>query len=208
MPTHPLWRPYEQPDDDAIQAARVELNDPSRWKKPVVVSEYDPAWPVAFNKVADKVSAILGPRAAVIEHVGSTSVSELAAKPVIDVDLLVADSADEASYLPQLESGGFTLVIREPEWEEHRALKLQEPNTNLHVFSTDAIEPQRHVMFRNWLRTHPADRDAYASLKKKLAADGFEDVMHYNNAKAALIYDIYESIFIADPRHPHTPQAR
>ncbi len=122
---------------------------------------------------------------------------------MIDVDVLVADSSDEGSYLPQLDQHGFVLVIREPDWEEHRVFKLSTPDTNLHVFTAGAIEPQRHVMFRNWLRTHKGDRDAYGSLKKQLATEDFDDVMLYNNAKAALIYDIYETIFQADPDHSH-----
>ncbi len=208
MHTHPLWRPFELPDADAIRAARLRPDDTSRWRKPVVVSAYDPAWTARYGRVAGRISAALASNGVSIQHVGSTAVPGLAAKPVIDIDLLVSDSSDETSYVPQLEREGFTLVIRQPGWEEHRLLRHADPETNLHVFSAGAVEPQRQLRFRDWLRAHPADRGAYAALKQKLAATGFDDVMLYNNAKSALIYDLYESIFAADPQHRHIPRPR
>jgi GrpB-like predicted nucleotidyltransferase (UPF0157 family) len=208
MPVHPLWRPFEQPDTEQIRAARVDPDDTARWTRAVEVAAADPSWPARFDEVAAAIRAALGDRALAVEHVGSTSVPGLAAKPVIDVDLTVADAADEASYLRPLEAAGFVLVIREPEWEEHRALTWDVIRTNLHVFPAGSVEPQRHIAFRDWLRSHPDDLRAYAELKSRLAERGFTDVMLYNNAKAALIYDIYERIFAADPQHPHDPQPR
>ncbi len=81
-------------------------------------------------------------------------------------------------------------------------------SVNLHVFGPDAAEPRRVVAFRDWLRTHDEDRDAYGELKTSLAAEGFERVMDYNNHKAALVYDIYERIFAADPALAHDPHPR
>ena len=63
-------------------------------------------------------------------------------------------------------------------------------------------------MFRDWLRDHPDDRAAYGALKTELATQGFAEVMDYNNHKAALVYDLYERIFAADPAHEHDPQPR
>ncbi|HMD12634.1 MAG TPA: GrpB family protein, partial [Marmoricola sp.] len=77
---------------------------------------------------------------------------------------------------------------------------------NLHVFSPGAIEPQRHRAFRDWLREHDDDRDAYAALKRDLATRPFDSVMDYTAGKGALVYESYERIFAADPEHPHTPQ--
>ena len=85
---------------------------------------------------------------------------------------------------------------------------MPDRSVNLHVFSPGAMEPQRHVLFRDWLRTNPDDRAAYATLKSVLATRGFTNQMDYNNHKAALVYDIYEHIFRADPAHPHDPQPR
>lgn len=208
MRTHRLWRPYEQPSEDEIRSARLDPGDAKRWQQPVVVAQPDPRWPAMFRRVAADIKFALGPLALSVEHVGSTSVAGLPAKPVIDVDLTVADSSNEASYLPQLEAKGFVLTIREPEWEQHRALRWHEPNTILHVFSSGAIEPQRHIAFRNWLTTHSDDLSAYAGLKQQLAGQGFDDVMLYNNAKGRLIYDIYEHIFAADVEHAHDPRPR
>jgi len=201
---HPLWRPYEPSTDEEIAQARVVSHVP----KPVRVVAPDPRWPADFERVRARVVAALGDRALAIEHVGSTAVAGLWAKPLIDVDLAVADSADEASYLPDLEAAGFELRIREPDWEEHRCLGGHEPWTNLHVWSPGGTEARRHVAFRDWLRTHADDRKAYGDLKRQLAEQGFTDVMHYNNAKAGLVYDIYERIFAADPAHEHTPRPR
>jgi GrpB-like predicted nucleotidyltransferase (UPF0157 family) len=202
--THPLWQPYEPPTDEEIAQARVAPVLPA----PVEVVPPDPGWPDEFERVRAQVLEALGERVLSIEHVGSTSVPGLWAKPVIDVDVTVADSGDEASYLPDLEAAGFELRVREPEWEEHRCLRGDDPPANVHVWSTGCIEAQRHRAFRDWLRENEADRRAYAALKRDLAGRGFTDVMDYNTAKGGLIYDIYERIFAADPAHPHTPRPR
>ncbi|MBZ5738854.1 GrpB family protein [Nocardioides mangrovi] len=205
MPTHPLWRPFEIPSDEEIAAARV--NAPQRGI-PVEVVEPDPAWPQVYGELAARVRAALGDRVIQIEHVGSTAVPGLAAKPVIDIDLTVADSADEAAYVPALEADGWVLRIREPDWEEHRLLRLEEPECNLHVWSPGSAEPRRHRMFRDWLRGHEDDRARYAAAKRAAAAEGFTDGMHYNNHKSPVVYDLYERIFAADPDHPHDPRPR
>jgi GrpB-like predicted nucleotidyltransferase (UPF0157 family) len=202
--THPLWRPYELADLDEVAKVRVGTPRP----RSLTVVPYDAAWPAAFEDVSHRVRAALGDRVLALEHIGSTSVPGLAAKSVIDADLTVADSADEAAYLPDLEAAGFVLRIREPDWEEHRLLTDGDLTINLHAFSPGAIEPQRHVLFREWLRSHRDDREDYARLKIELGQRGFTDGMDYNNHKAALVYDIYERIFTADPVHEHEPQPR
>ena len=204
MPVHPLWRPYELADLDQVASVRVGGPKP----RDIRVVPYDAGWPAAYEGIAVLVRAALGDRVLDLSHVGSTSVPGLAAKPVIDVDLTVADSADEAAYLPDLEAAGFVLRIREPDWEQHRLLTDPDLTTNLHVFSPGSPELARHVVFRDWLRTHDADRAAYASLKSELGTRGFTDGMDYNNHKAALVYDIYERIFSADPAHEHDPRPR
>ena len=142
-----------------------------------------------------------------LEHVGSTAVPGLWAKPVIDLDLVVEDSSDEPAYVPALETAGFELVIREPAWEQHRMLRYETPRANLHVFSVGAVEPRRHRAFRDWLIADDGDRERYASLKRSLADEQtFDTVADYNNRKAALIYEIYEPIFAADPEHAHDPR--
>lgn len=206
MTTHPLWRPYEVPDQAAIDAAFVAGTEPRNTTGRITVVPYDPSWPVTYARLAAAIREALGEQVVALEHVGSTSVRGLAAKPILDIDLVVPDPADEAAYVPALEALGYTLRIREPWWEQHRMLRLEGPLVNLHVFGPDAAEPRRHVMFRERLRSDAADREAYAALKTDLAAQQFDRVMEYNAAKAALIYAIYERAFAADPQHPHDPQ--
>ena len=128
---------------------------------PINVVEYDPAWPTVFEAQAGRIRDALGDRVLGLEHVGSTSVPGLAAKPVIDIDLTVVDSSDEAAYMPALEAVGFVLRIREAKWHEHRCLEMDDPRTNLHVWCPDSPEAIRHRMFRDWLRTHPDDLDLW-----------------------------------------------
>ena len=156
----------------------------------------------------DQVVAALGDRVVDLQHVGSTAVPGLWAKPLVDVDLTVADPADEDAWLPDAEAAGFELRVREPEWEEHRVLRGSGPAANLHVFPPGAREPRRHAMFRDWLRAHDDDRERYGEVKREVAARGFVDAMLYNNAKAWLVYDLYEKIFAADPEHEHDPHPR
>lgn len=206
MPTHPLWNPFQVPSPDEIAAARVDTAAQDRAAVEVVAP--DPAWPTWYAEVRDRLVSALGDRALAVEHVGSTSVPGLWAKPMIDVDLTVADSGDEDAWLPDLEAAGFVLRVREPEWEQHRCLRGSAPASNVHVFSPAAREPQRHVVFRDWLRTHPEDRERYAAVKREVAGRGFTDAMLYNNEKAWIVYDIYERAFAADPVHEHTPHPR
>ncbi len=133
---------------------------------------------------------MLGNRALQIEHAGSTSVPDLAAKPVIDIVLVVADSSDETVYLPALESAGYVLRIREPNWYQHRLFKGPDTNINLHVFSAGCPEIERMLIFRDWLRNNAADRELYARIKRALAQQEWEDVQNYADAKTAVIEEI------------------
>ncbi len=132
----------------------------------IVIVESDQTWPVQFEVLALRIRSALGAGVLALEHVGSTSVPGLPAKPIIDIDLTVADSADEPSYVPALERVGFALRIREPAWHEHRCMVSSAPAANLHVWSPDSPEAIRHRMFRDWLREHPEDRVLYADAKR------------------------------------------
>jgi GrpB-like predicted nucleotidyltransferase (UPF0157 family) len=159
----------------------------------------DPRWPADFKHLARLVREVLGPLADV-EHVGSTSVPGLPAKPVIDIDLTVADSADEPAWLPPLEKAGFSLTTREPWWYEHRCLRFAAPRANLHVFSPDCPEAARHKIFRDWLGNHPEDlalyRDAKLTAADAANAAG-EHVLQYNARKQRVIREIYHRAFTA-----------
>jgi GrpB-like predicted nucleotidyltransferase (UPF0157 family) len=125
-----------------------------------------------------------------VEHVGSTSVAGLAAKPIIDIVLAVADSADEAAYVASLEAQGYTLRIREPDWCEHRMLEGSDADVNLHVFSAGCPEIDRLLLFRDRLRADPAERNRYAAVKRELAAQPWRHVQNYAQAKTAVVNEI------------------
>lgn len=154
------------------------------------VVDYDPAWPLRFEREAEKIRAALGSVALRIEHVGSTAVPGLAAKPIIDILLVVANSADEASYVHRLEQSGYRLRIREPEWHEHRMLKGPENDLNLHVFSLGCPEIDRMLAFRDRLRTSVSDRELYARSKRELAQQNWKYTQNYADAKTAVIEEI------------------
>jgi GrpB-like predicted nucleotidyltransferase (UPF0157 family) len=162
----------------------------------VVIAESDPTWPERYAALAAEIRAALGERALDVEHTGSTSVPGLAAKDVIDIDLTVADPRSEDSYFPPLEGLGYELVIREPGWHEHRALRRAGPRVNLHVFGPDCPEVIRHRMFRDWLTTHPDDLALYAQAKRA-AIPGGGTVMDYNRREEAIIREIYDRLFRA-----------
>ena len=170
---------------------------------PIEVVESDPAWPARFDELAARIRGVLGARVLGLEHVGSTSVPDLPAKPIIDIDLTVADSRDEASYVPALEGVGLTFVLRERDLARAPASSwLPMPRANLHVWSPGCPEAVRHRLFRDWLREHPDDRARYAEVKRSSASSSNaagETVMDYNRRK--------QPVGPRDPR-PHVPGPR
>ena len=122
-----------------------------------------------------------------MEHVGSTSVPGLAAKPIIDISLAVADSADEQAYVPALEAAGYFLRIREPDWFEHRGFGRRDARVNLHVFSAGCAEIDRMLRFRDRLRRDDADRELYERTKRELAQRQWKYVQNYADAKSAVV---------------------
>jgi GrpB-like predicted nucleotidyltransferase (UPF0157 family) len=140
----------EERRDQELQKITVGTRQPHN--APITLVAYDPGWPRLFSREADRLRSVLGDAALRIEHVGSTSVPGLMAKPIIDILLVVPDSADEPRYVPQLQGAGYVLRIREPEWFEHRLFKGPDTAINLHVFSPGATEVQRMLRFRDRLR--------------------------------------------------------
>jgi GrpB-like predicted nucleotidyltransferase (UPF0157 family) len=156
-------------------------------KRTIVIVDHDPNWPAKFEHHAALISQALGSKALIIEHVGSTAVPGLAAKPIIDIDVIVADSSDESTYLDALVAAGYVLRVREPEWHEHRMFRTPELDVHIHLFSTGCVEFTRHVIFRNWLRNHPEDRLHYESVKRRLAQEDWADMNAYANAKSEVV---------------------
>ena len=171
--------------DDEIRAATI--GEPTRVDGPIHLAEYDAWWPLRYQGEAARIRATLGQRALLVEHVGSTSVPGLAAKPIIDIVLAVADSADEAAYVPSMEAAGYVLRIREPDWFEHRLFKDPHATVNLHVFSVGCVEIDRMLEFRDRLRGDEAERRRYEAAKRELAARDWTYVQHYADAKSEVI---------------------
>jgi GrpB-like predicted nucleotidyltransferase (UPF0157 family) len=139
---------------------------------------------------AARIRQILGTKAILIEHVGSTAIRGLIAKPIIDIVLVVANSADEASYVHTLEAAGYRLRIRSPAWDEHRLLKGPDTDINLHGFSRGSAEIHRMVRFRDCLRADPDERERYAATKRALARRHWAYMQDYADAKGPIIEDI------------------
>ena len=152
-----------QPTSD--EALRAIFLDKLPSSGPIVLADYDPDWPQLYQREQRRIRATLGDRVVGIDHVGSTSVPGLAAKPIIDILLVVPDSSDEPDYVPDLEAAGYVLRLREPDWYEHRLFKGPDTDINLHVHSPSSPEIQRHLLFRDRLREHPDERELY--LRKK-----------------------------------------
>jgi GrpB-like predicted nucleotidyltransferase (UPF0157 family) len=184
-----------QPPDTSTQRTEEEIRAHTiGGLKPlssrILLVDYDPQWPELFAREADRIRSVLGSLALRIEHVGSTSVPGLAAKPIIDLLLMVADSAQENAYAPALEAAGYVLRIRELNWYEHRMFKGPDTDINLHVFSSGCPEIGRMLMFRDRLRSNAAERDLYARTKAALSQKEWTYVQNYADAKTAVIEEI------------------
>ena len=174
--------------DEQIRAATI--GEPKVHGGSITLADHDPEWARLFAREARRIASTLGERALRLEHVGSTSVPELAAKPIIDILLVVADSADEETYGPALESAGYVLRIREPDWYEHRLFEGPDTDIHLHVFSEGCPEIERMLIFRDRLRNDLADRELYESTKRELAARHWKYVQKYADAKSVVIEQI------------------
>ncbi|WP_312878236.1 GrpB family protein [Lentzea indica] len=161
----------------------------------IELADYDPAWPGLFERERSRILGVLPD--AELEHVGATSVPGLCAKPVIDLLLVVDDPRDEASYVPTLEAAGYRVTVREDDWHDHRILKGPDTNVNLHVFPRGCAQVRRHLIFRDWLRDNEDDRELYARVKRKLAAQDWDRVQDYAAAKNEVVLEILERAYLA-----------
>jgi GrpB-like predicted nucleotidyltransferase (UPF0157 family) len=153
----------------------------------IVIADHDPSWPRRFGREEAKIRGALGPAAVSVEHVGSTSVPGLAAKPIVDILLVVEDSGDEESYLPALEDAGYVLRVREPDFEEHRMFRTPEKDVHVHVLSPNSREGERLLLLRDHLRRDAKDRELYASTKRELARKDWPSMQHYADAKTGIV---------------------
>ena len=159
----------------------------------VRIVDYDAGWASKFKTHARIIRAALAGAALRLEHIGSTSVPALAAKPIIDILVVVADSTNESAYLPQLKTAGYELRVREPDWHEHRMFRTPERDVHVHIYSAGCPEIQRNLLFRDRLRTNVDDRRRYEQTKRELATRDWSDMNDYAAAKT----DVIESIISA-----------
>lgn len=178
LPTRGRNRPEPDPVSENLVDGRVRLAEP------------DPKWPYFFEREARRIHEAIGDRVLLLEHVGSTSVPGLVAKPCVDLLLCVADPADESAYVPDLEAAGYTVVIREPEWYGHRVLKGTAINLNLHVFAHGCEEAERMLRLRDHLRADAGARARYAAVKKALAGRAWDHIQDYADAKSEVVEEL------------------
>jgi GrpB-like predicted nucleotidyltransferase (UPF0157 family) len=177
------------PDRDT-EIEQAIVGAPPLHNASIDLADYDPCWPSLFDGEEARIREALGPRCLLIQHVGSTSVPGLSAKPIIDMVLEVPDSAAEPAYVPDLEAAGYVLRVREPDWFEHRLFKGPDVNVNLHVFSAGCPETRRMLVFRDHLRSDEADRELYQRTKQELAQRTWKYVQHYADAKSTVVAEI------------------
>ena len=172
----------------------VTIGKPQSAKDGITIVDYDPNWPIIFESLKKDIDYALKDIPHQVEHVGSTSVPGLCAKPIIDMVLTISNPKKEDAYVPLLQRLGYRLRIREDDWYDHRMLKLNQPQVNLHVFGFNCPEVKRMLDFRDWLTTHPDDMALYGSTKRRLATQSFEYVQDYADAKSDVVSTIFSHI--------------
>jgi GrpB-like predicted nucleotidyltransferase (UPF0157 family) len=168
----------------------------------IEIVEYDREWPRRFQSHAALIRSSLGSAALRIEHFGSTSVPGLAAKPIVDILLVVENSADESRYVRQLESVGYVLRVREPDFHEHRMFGTPERDVHVHVFSSGSTEIGRCLTFRDRLVKNADERRQYEQTKRSLAARTWPDIDAYAQAKTEIVERILAAAQASEERPP------
>jgi GrpB-like predicted nucleotidyltransferase (UPF0157 family) len=158
----------------------------------LVVADYDPAWPLTYARWRRLIGGALGAAALGVDHVGSTSVPGLAAKPIVDIQVSVAELADEARYLRQLEQVGLVLRSRDELHRYFRPPASQPREVHVHVCAAGGQWQRDHLLFRDYLRADPAACGRYAEAKRANARRWSDDGWAYTEAKTGVVLDILE----------------
>lgn len=164
------------------------------------VVPYNPQWPEIFSSIKQQIITALGTEVVLaVYHTGSTSIPDLPAKPIIDIDLVVRDVTAESGYVAPLEAAGFKFLLREPHWHEHRFFYTYVPYAvNLHVWGPDSPEVTRHQIFRNRILENAEDKALYVKAKQAAAetigAKG-GNMQDYNELKEDTIRKILRNAF-------------
>jgi GrpB-like predicted nucleotidyltransferase (UPF0157 family) len=158
-------------------------------KRHLEVVAYDERWPAIFAEHRERILEALRGTPIDVEHIGSTSVPGLAAKPIIDIVVVVDDITAEEDYLAQLLAAGYVLRVREP---GHRLVRTPDRDVHVHIYGTGAEAVEKYLRLRDHLRTDADDRELYASTKRALIGQGFDDMNAYSDAKTDVIAGILE----------------
>ena len=153
----------------------------------IIIANYDATWPERYADLQRRVEQALAATALSVEHIGSTSVPGLAAKPIIDMLLVVRSVDDEAAYVEALEQVGFILRVREP---GHRMFRTPERDVHLHVYAQGDQAVADYLDLRDWLRESESDRALYQATKMDLAQRQWSDMNYYAAAKSDVIRDV------------------
>jgi GrpB-like predicted nucleotidyltransferase (UPF0157 family) len=171
-------------------------------KREISIVDYDERWPQQFESHAKIIADALGATALRIEHIGSTAVPGLGAKPIIDILVVVEASPDEATYLRQLEAAAYELRVREPDGNEHRMFRTPERDVHIHVYSRNCQEIERYLMFRDRLRRNADDRNRYERTKRELATRSWPDMNAYAEAKSEVVESVIAAARVAKREEP------
>ncbi|MHA1673022.1 MAG: GrpB family protein [Promethearchaeota archaeon] len=172
---------------------------------PIIVVNYDPIWPVLFQKLKDALNQKIQDLPVKIEHIGSTSVPDLAAKPILDINIVIPNRDLLPTIIGRLAELGYEhngdqgILGREAFKRASTKVPFTDPLQNwmqhhLYVCAEDARELRRQLFFRDYLLVHPKQRDAYGELKFKLAEQFWNEREMYTNAKTSFIQDILDQM--------------
>jgi GrpB-like predicted nucleotidyltransferase (UPF0157 family) len=153
-------------------------------KRALVIVDPDPTWPDQFRTHERRIRAALEATARQVEHIGSTSVPGLAAKPIIDILICVDDITAEEDYLDPLLGAGYELRVREP---GHRMVRTPERDVHVHILTSGAPEADDYLLLRDHLRQDAGDRDLYEQTKRSLVTQEWSDMNAYADAKTEVI---------------------
>jgi GrpB-like predicted nucleotidyltransferase (UPF0157 family) len=194
---------HEFPRDDRFALSRTVM--PTVWPGWEITSgsdrpadlirivDYDPQWPEQYKQWQQVLSAALGGTALRIEQVGSTSVPGMPAKPIIDIQISVADIDDEASYVAQIERSGVQLRSRDALHRYFRPFPDRPRDVHVHVCATGSPWEREHLLFRDYLRAHDEVRDPYAAAKRHAAEIWADDGWAFTDAKSEVILGILQA---------------
>jgi GrpB-like predicted nucleotidyltransferase (UPF0157 family) len=148
---------------------------------------HDPAWAETYIAHRRRILEAVGDAALAVEHIGSTSVPGLAAKPIVDVVLVVADITAEEDHVERLVAAGYDLRVREP---GHRLVRTPARDVHVHVYEEGDPAVEAYLLLRDRLRSDAADRDLYERTKRELMTRRWETMDAYADAKTAVIQGI------------------